>query len=414
MLEAAIHEESEAALNHLLVKHSDLKQKLAKSHAYAVFPAVGRAGLVLGGAYGQGEVYEHGRPVGFATLTQITVGVQVGGQTFTEVVIFENAQSFEDFKRRGKVGFSANASAVILKAAATGTSNPSGVQAMAFSRGGMQLEASLGGSSFLFVPPMSKSNGAEAATPAAEPEPGEPAQEASSDSEQPQSAGGDASDEPSAGGVLHRLGQMPLLSRLIPPRVQKAVDKATEQSSTPLRKAGEALAGASKEQTLNKTLNKDVQGALKAVVEKNPDFQKTLDRAYGYAVFPSVGRASLLLGASFGKGQVFEQNKLVGYAGLVQVTLGVQLGGETHTAIVVFADKEGLNRFKSGKTSFTANASAAILKAGAGATTNYQADKVYYFANGGLLIEAALGVQKCSFKPAVLTRGEKPSDDASG
>ena len=156
MLEATIHEETAAALNRLQEKHKDIKEKLQKAYGYAVFPSVGRAGVVLGGAYGQGEVFEGGKPVGFATMSQITVGVQVGGQTFTQILTFGNQKSFENFKKRGKLGFTANASAVMVKAAATATNNVSDVQASAYSMGGMLIELSLGGSKFMFIPPLEK------------------------------------------------------------------------------------------------------------------------------------------------------------------------------------------------------------------------------------------------------------------
>jgi len=177
MLETAVHEESVAALNHVLVTHPGLKDKLAKAPGYIVFPSVGRAGAVIGGAHGHGEVYEDGKPIGFAMMSQITVGVQLGGQTFTELVVFNNNKALEQLKHAGKVGFSANASAVIVKAAATGTSNTAGAEAMAFSRGGMLLELSMGGSSFQFVPPMSKPEPGKAFVPTRaprlEPEPRE-------------------------------------------------------------------------------------------------------------------------------------------------------------------------------------------------------------------------------------------------
>ncbi|NLG19543.1 MAG: hypothetical protein GX556_19650, partial [Fibrobacter sp.] len=105
MLEATIHEETAAAFIRLQEKHKDIKEKLQKAYGYAVFPSVGRAGVVLGGAYGQGEVFEGGKPVGFATMSQITVGVQVGGQTFTQILTFGNQKSFENFKKRGKCVF---------------------------------------------------------------------------------------------------------------------------------------------------------------------------------------------------------------------------------------------------------------------------------------------------------------------
>ena len=169
-----------------------------------------------------------------------------------------------------------------------------------------------------------------------------------------------------------------------------------------------AVVGLQNEQHLNATLHKDVQGALKAVTEANPQFEKLIDQAHGYAVFPAVGRAGLVFGGSFGRGQVFEKRKLIGYAGIVQVTLGLQLGGETLTVVVVFADEAGLKRFKRSKSSFAANASAVLIKAGAGATNQYQGDRVFAFSEGGLLVELAIGVQKFVYRPAALTRGESP------
>jgi hypothetical protein len=94
-------------------------------------------------------VFEHGKPIGFATLNQLTFGVQVGGQTFSELVMFTTKDALDTFKR-SKLSFTANASAVIVKAGATGTSSPATTIAKAYSRGGMLLEASLGGQKFTY------------------------------------------------------------------------------------------------------------------------------------------------------------------------------------------------------------------------------------------------------------------------
>jgi len=182
--------------------------------------------------------------------------------------------------------------------------------------------------------------------------------------------------------------------------IGKAVDKVRE-----------AVVGLRDERSLGAILHKDVQGALQAIIEANPRFEKIVDQAYGYAVFPEVGRASLVLGGSYGKGEVFERGKLIGYAGIGQMTLGVQAGGGTLTVLVIFANEAGLNRFKQGRMGFAANASVAIIKAGAGATNQYKGDQVFVFSEGGLLIEAAIGVQKFVFRPAALTRGRSPEPE---
>jgi hypothetical protein len=153
--EKALHEEVVATLDRLKDKHPELDGDLKKSYGYAVFPSIGRAALVIGGAYGRGEVYKKGKPIGFATLSQMTIGIQVGGQTMSEIILFEDRDALEAFKA-GKLGFAANASAVILKATASGTTDYAKSTAHAYSRGGMLLEASLGGQKFSFIPPLGK------------------------------------------------------------------------------------------------------------------------------------------------------------------------------------------------------------------------------------------------------------------
>jgi hypothetical protein len=149
---ATIHDEVTATLKRLQAKNPGLKRQLKSAHGYAVFPSVGKASVVVGGAYGRGEVYEKGEVIGHATLSQLTLGVQVGGDTFSQILIFQDKSSLDQFKR-GKTSFAANASAVLVKAGAQGTKNPAkGVTALAFSRGGMLLELAIGGQKFSFKP----------------------------------------------------------------------------------------------------------------------------------------------------------------------------------------------------------------------------------------------------------------------
>ena len=147
---ATIREEVKAALKRLKAKDPGLKQMLKDAYGYAVFPSVGKAALVVGGAYGRGAVFEQGKLIGFATIGQTTIGVQVGGDTFSEIVLFEDEQAMERFKE-GKLKFAANASAVLVKAGAAATNNyEKGVQTLAYSRGGMMLEAAIGGQKLKF------------------------------------------------------------------------------------------------------------------------------------------------------------------------------------------------------------------------------------------------------------------------
>src|SRR4051794_30293283 len=147
----ALHEEALATVERLQRIHPDLKQQFEKSYGYAVFPSVGRASVAVGISFGRGIVFERNQPIGTATITELTLGVQVGGQTFSELMFFPSKHTLENLKH-GEVAFAANASAVLVKAAASGTTDFRGVTAKAYSQGGMLLELSLGGQKLKFSP----------------------------------------------------------------------------------------------------------------------------------------------------------------------------------------------------------------------------------------------------------------------
>ena len=96
-------------------------------YGYAVFPTVGKGGIVIvGGAYGQGRVYQDGLITGTATITKISVGFQLGGQAFSEIIFFQDKRAYDEFTA-GSFEFDASLSAVVVTA---------GVQARAGSDGG--------------------------------------------------------------------------------------------------------------------------------------------------------------------------------------------------------------------------------------------------------------------------------------
>jgi len=163
-----------------------------------------------------------------------------------------------------------------------------------------------------------------------------------------------------------------------------------------------------KEQEVSRFLHKDVEATIKRMTERDEGLRKAIDEAYGYAVYPSIGRAGAVLGVSFGKGEVFKQGKLIGYSGAVQVTIGVQLGGQTYSELVLLQNKEALDRFKAGKVGFAANASVVLVKAGASAANNYKGGmQVFVLPTGGMMLDLDIGGQKLFFRPAGLTRGKK-------
>lgn len=118
------------------------------AHGYAVFPSVGKGGIGIGGARGKGLVYEQGTLVGKVTLTQVTVGLQLGGQSFSEVIFFKDKTAFDDFTR-GNYEFDAGVSAVALKTGASADLGYSkGVAVVTATKGGLMYEASVGGQKF--------------------------------------------------------------------------------------------------------------------------------------------------------------------------------------------------------------------------------------------------------------------------
>jgi lipid-binding SYLF domain-containing protein len=183
-----------------------------------------------------------------------------------------------------------------------------------------------------------------------------------------------------------------------------------EGLEAPIKKVGEALSGnpfeaLQKEKKLGPVLHAEVLAALKQVQSKNSDLKKVLDESAGFAVVPSIGRSSLVLGGAYGLGEVFKGERVIGYAAIVELTIGVQVGGTTFHEIVVFHDEGALKNFKQGKYAFAADAAVEIVKAGAQASKGFGAtSSIYVFDDGGMLLDLAIGGQKFIFKPAALGR----------
>jgi lipid-binding SYLF domain-containing protein len=147
-------DESDAAAVIAKFKGKDpgLANVFAESAGYVVFPTVGKGGFGIGGARGNGYVYEHGRLIGRSTLTQVTVGLQLGGQAYSEVVFFKDAGALENFKL-GHLKLDAQASAVAVTArAARDLAYRNGVAIATMAKGGLMYEASVGGQKLSFHP----------------------------------------------------------------------------------------------------------------------------------------------------------------------------------------------------------------------------------------------------------------------
>jgi lipid-binding SYLF domain-containing protein len=119
---------------------------------WAVFPTIAKGGLIVGGARGDGVVYQKDEVIGYSTVTQGTIGLQIGGQGYSEIVFFEDDAALGHFKA-GNAEFSAQASAVAVKAgAAANAKYADGVAVFTLVKGGLMAEASVGGQGFSFEP----------------------------------------------------------------------------------------------------------------------------------------------------------------------------------------------------------------------------------------------------------------------
>lgn len=127
-----------------------LKRWFDTSYGYAIFPSVGKGGVVVGGAYGQGLVYEQGKVIGTSALSQATIGAQLGGQAYREVVFFEDKSALDRFTQ-GDFQFSAQASAVAVTAGASADADfRDGMAIFTMQKGGLMFEASVGGQRFSY------------------------------------------------------------------------------------------------------------------------------------------------------------------------------------------------------------------------------------------------------------------------
>jgi len=129
-----------------------LHDLLDRGYGYVILPNVGKGGLGIGGAYGRGEGFERGRLIGYADMTQATIGFQAGGQKYTEIIVFQDKAALDNFKG-GRFAFDAQATAVALRAGA-GANAPfkNGVAVLTCGETGLMAEAAVGGQKFNFVP----------------------------------------------------------------------------------------------------------------------------------------------------------------------------------------------------------------------------------------------------------------------
>ena len=141
---------SEDALAQAQQNDPTLQSFIHNSAGYAVFPSIGKGAMGIGGAYGKGDVYQSGMVVGYCDMAQGSIGFQLGGQAYSEILVFENPAAVERFKN-GNFRFDAQATAVALKSGAGANAKfASGVAVFTMDEAGLMYEASIGGQKFSY------------------------------------------------------------------------------------------------------------------------------------------------------------------------------------------------------------------------------------------------------------------------
>lgn len=144
--------EVDAAIKTFKKADSSLEPLFKKAAGYAIFPGIGKGGFIIGGAHGEGQVYEGGKLVGYTSISQGTIGAQIGGQVFSQVIFFEDKDAVSKFKE-GTFAMSAQVSAVAAQEGASKNAKyVDGVMVFTKAKQGLMAEASIGGQKFSFEP----------------------------------------------------------------------------------------------------------------------------------------------------------------------------------------------------------------------------------------------------------------------
>ncbi len=164
----------------------------------------------------------------------------------------------------------------------------------------------------------------------------------------------------------------------------------------------------------------DAEYKLTIAAFRNAKSGQFFDHAYGFAIFPTIGKVGFVVGGAYGEGRVYEQGKYKGQTSMMQASIGWQLGGQAFSQVIFFQDQRAYDEFTSGNFEFGAAASAVIINAGVAAEAStkgtsasanagnshlktegqyYKGMAVFTLAKGGLMYEAVLSGQKFTFTP---------------
>ncbi|HEV7782298.1 MAG TPA: YSC84-related protein [Chitinophagaceae bacterium] len=150
--------------------------------------------------------------------------------------------------------------------------------------------------------------------------------------------------------------------------------------------------------TKEKRLVDDSQEAKADFIATDGLMENLFSKAYGYVIFPNVGKGGIGIGGAAGNGIVFEGGSVIGKAKMTQVSIGFQFGGQAYREVIFFETKADLDRFKEDKFEFSAQASAVAATKGASANVKYsEGVMIFTQQKGGLMYEASVGGQKFDY-----------------
>lgn len=150
--EQAAISQARATIQTMVTRDPSLQEVLDRAYGYVVFPQIGEGAFIVGGAQGNGVVFERGRPIGFATIAQGSIGLQAGGQTYSEIIVFHDPAVFQRLKG-GQFSLTADAEAVALsRGASANASLRGGTQVFVLPEGGLMAGISVAGQQIEFQP----------------------------------------------------------------------------------------------------------------------------------------------------------------------------------------------------------------------------------------------------------------------
>lgn len=143
-----------------------------------------------------------------------------------------------------------------------------------------------------------------------------------------------------------------------------------------------------------------VKDTISHLLSIDPSLQIYFDKAYAYAVLPTVGKGAFIGGVGYGRGWFFENGKAIGKVSIAQLSVGAQIGGQAYREIVFFSDKDRANDFKAGRFEFGAQVSAIIVTEGVGKAGTYtDGVAVFILPTAGFMAEASVSGQRFGFEP---------------